>query len=421
MSLRISFWRPAIKCKYRLGLSAPRQCRIKDTGCSIFPHYVRLASGSTKPPGSTKSSSLPRGIESLPKERVDASRKASLLLNRLSKASKKATANNPKKVVSERLIPAPVTEEPIESAPIEAGRVDQKTIEIDEKEEVIQQRIIKNRRTLLWPGMWTIFAVTGTYGTFAFLDAKYSLATTSGGTSLPKREPSSQSWFLTPTVVKDGLKSGWKDLDKLTIGIVVASVAIHFMKRSPLPIWEHLIHITGEKKYTAFTYPFVHSNWTHIGQNMFALCWFLPGVVQYFDGDLFHTASFFVSVPLITSYLQHFAFRWGSVKGLPLNMGSSGAIAAVFGAFCMAYPDERVWTPSFLILRLDAKYWGALFALWQLAAMVKTPKGGNRPAFIVHLVSLGLGAAYVYFDAKDYIWEPLVTQIAEIGPGTLSS
>lgn len=303
---------------------------------------------------------------------------------------------------------------------MEIEGIDQNTIEIDEKEEAIQQRIIQNRRKLLWPGVWTFFAVTGTFGTFAYFDARYSLSTTNSDNSLHEPELSSQSWLLTPTVVKEGLKRGWNELDKLTIGIVVASILIHFMKRSPLPIWEHLIHITGEKKYTAFVYPFVHSNWAHVGQNMFALCWFLPGVVRYFDGDLFQSAAFFVSVPLITSYLQHFAFRWSSVNGIPLNMGSSGAIAGVFGAFCMAYPDEKVWIPSFLILRLDAKYWGALFALWQLAALAKTPKGGNRPAFVVHLVSLGLGVAYVYFDVKEYTWKPLVTRFAESGSDTLS-
>jgi membrane associated rhomboid family serine protease len=263
-----------------------------------------------------------------------------------------------------------------------------RTIEIDENEERIQRNILKSRTKLLWPGIWTFFALTGTFGAFAYLDAKYGCSV-STSTQISDHAQLPQAKFLTPTVIKEGIKGGWNELDKLTMGIVIASVAVQFARKSPLPFWERLIHITGEKKYTAFTYPFVHSAWGHLGQNMFALCWFLPGVVRYLDGDLFQAAALFVSVPLITSYLQHFAFRWGSVAGLPLNMGSSGAIAAVFGAYCVAYADEKVWLPSFLVLRFDAKYWGVLYAVWQLGSMFKTPKGGNRPAFLVRIASLG--------------------------------
>jgi hypothetical protein len=30
-----------------------------------------------------------------------------------------------------------------------------------------------------------------------------------------------------------------------------------------------------------------------------------------------------------------------------------------------------------------------------------------------HIVSLGLGAAYVYFDGKEHLWKPLVAQLAK--------
>jgi membrane associated rhomboid family serine protease len=260
-----------------------------------------------------------------------------------------------------------------------------KTIEISQEEAAIQLGIVKKRVKILWPGVWTVFALAGTWGTLAYLDARSSNASQAIDSQLAERAKIPQSWFLTPSVVMQGIKAGWNEFDKLTIGIVVATVGIHFLKRSPLPIWEHLIHITGEKRYTAFTYPFVHSDWAHLGQNMLGVVWFLPAVVHYLDGDKFHAATLLVSVPLITSYLEHFAFRWGAVTGLPLNMGSSGAMAAIIGAFCVAYPDEKVWVPNFLIFRLDAKYCAALFAAFQIAHMVKAPKGPNRPAFIVSI------------------------------------
>jgi len=121
---------------------------------------------------------------------------------------------------------------------------------------------------------------------------------------------------------------------------------------------------------------------------MFIMCWFMPGVVRYLDGDVFHAAALFATVPLITSYLQHFVFRWGAIAGIPLELGCSGAVAALLGAYCVAYPNGKVWLPSFLVVRLDAMYWGLLFTIWQLASMMKTPKGGNRPAFLVSYLEL---------------------------------
>lgn len=253
---------------------------------------------------------------------------------------------------------------------------------IDEKEEAIQQRIVIKRRQLLWPGIWTLLALTGTYGTLAYLDVKAGVPS-SDGSQLPERTQLPQTWYITPTVVIEGVKGCWRDLDYLSIGIISVTVAVHFLKKSPLPIWENLIHITGERKWTAFTYPLVNTSWGHAAANMGALIWFMPSVVRYFDGDLFHTSAFFVSIPLITSYITHFAYRFNFASGLVLNMGASGAIAAVFGAYCAANPHEKVWVPWSLVFRLDAMYFGLLFAATQAYSMFKIPTGGNRPAYLV--------------------------------------
>lgn len=264
------------------------------------------------------------------------------------------------------------------------GPEDEVTLTIDEKEEEVQRRISIMRRKLLWPGIWTVLALAGTYGTFAYFDVKAGVSS-SDGSQRPDRTQLPQTWYLTPTVVLEGAKAAWNELDNLTIGIVVATLAIHLLKRSPLPIWENLIHVTGEAKWTAFTYPLVNSSWGHAVQNMTALTWLLPSVVYYFDGDLFHTAAFLVSVPLITSYLTHFVYRLNLASGLVLNLGASGAIAAAFGVYSVAYANEKLWTPPGLVLRLDAMYWAMMYAAAQAYSVVTSPKGGNRPAYMVCL------------------------------------
>jgi len=365
------------------------QCisRIRELHPTTVLSVVRFASRSKPLPSApqaplTKKAAHRRGAAPNSRKQQPDSKKATLLLNRLNKAGKNTSQSkgvqpsSPNDFVKQHdniQTNGPVTE-----------------IEIDEHERAIQQRIAENRTKLLWPGIWTFFAITGTYGAFAYLDARYNGDASPGTTLLAERTELPQTWYLTPEVIKKGVKAGWNELDKLTIGIVVASIAVHLMKKSPLPFWEKLIHITGEKKYTAFTYPFVHSKWSHVAQNMFLLCWFLPGVVRYLDGDTFQAAALLVTVPLITTYLERFAYRWGLASALIMNMGSSGSIAAVCGAFCMAYPNEKVWLPSFVILRLDAIYWGALFVFWQFTSMMKTPKGGNRPAYMVSLLGSGI-------------------------------
>jgi membrane associated rhomboid family serine protease len=351
-------------------------CDARKTARHTFARYASQSNRPPNPPKAGKTVKRRSPEPSAHKRQVDSSRKAFETLLNIQKTAANTAPPGPKHTPPGVLeVPATVVE--TQTSP-DGGA--SKTIEISHKEAEIQAVIVKNRVKILWPGLWTIFALAGTWGTLAYLDARSSPSVES---QLLERATIPQSWFLTPTVIREGIKSGWNELDKLTIGIVVVSVGIQLLKRSPLPFWEKLIHITGEKKYTAFTYPLVHTDWSHLSHNTVWLCWFLPAVVHYFDGDFFHTAALLITAPLITSYLTHFAFRWGFLKGLPLNLGSSGVAAAVIGAFCAAYPDEKVWVPNLFVLRLDAKYCAALFAALQVALMVKAPQGATRPAFIV--------------------------------------
>jgi membrane associated rhomboid family serine protease len=381
MSRLIRVRLPLAQCPSQLGAGVCIQPRrpFLNVGATLRFGFERCVSQAKRPqktptsPSSSKTSKRRNPESYVRKRQADPSKDISLLLDREDTSLPKAK----KKGSNITQLPGETQSGPDVNAP--------KTLEIDEKELAIQRRIAKNRRKLLWPGIWSVFALTGTCGLLAYLDARFNASNSPLESQPSERTKIPQSWFLTPTVCKEGIAAGWKELDKLTIGIVLASIGMHLLKKSPLPIWEMFIHITGERKYTAFTYPFVHGTWAHLGANMFGLCWFLPAVVHYFDGDLFHTAAFFVSVPLITSYLSHFVYRLDLIKGIPLNIGSSGALAAIVGAFCVANPDEKVWIPHFLILRLDAKYGSIVFIMEELRCLFKASAGGVRSA---HLVSL---------------------------------
>jgi len=76
---------------------------------------------------------------------------------------------------------------------------------------------------------------------------------------------------------------------------------------------------------TIFTSMFMHGGWLHIGGNMLYL-WILRYLV------------FFLTCGIAATFAQ-LAFSLGS--GIP-NLGASGAIAGVLGAYVLLFPQRRV-------------------------------------------------------------------------------
>jgi len=240
----------------------------------------------------------------------------------------------------------------------------------------------RKRRQVRWPGIWTLSALAGTYGALAYLDVKTGVPS-SDGSHLPARAQLPQTWELTPEIVRAGLVAGWKELDSLTIGIVVVSVALHLLSKHRPSLWRKLAHTTGEAKWTAFTSPLLDYNWKSLSLNMAALIWFLPSVVHYFDGDLFHTTAFLVSVPLTTSYLMHLAYRLNLVQA---HMGVAGPLHltyALFGIYCVAYAHEKLRMPAGLVFRLDAWHWVVLFWVLQACKLAQTSNNTRRILIVV--------------------------------------
>jgi membrane associated rhomboid family serine protease len=203
-----------------------------------------------------------------------------------------------------------------------------------------------------------------------------------------------QTWYLTPQIVREGIETGFEQFDPLTQRIVTMMVLIYSFRRYSSPILKKLTRSTGsvlsnsaafmvDRHVHIWANVLLHRSWGHVLLNAFALSWFLPGVVSYFDGDMYHTTAFLMSVPFLTSYAQHIAFRYSPIRGILLSAGADGLVAAAMGVYCTAYSEEKLWLPPFLILRLDAKYWAGLFALQQLYSMAKTPLSGNRTAQVV--------------------------------------
>jgi len=87
---------------------------------------------------------------------------------------------------------------------------------------------------------------------------------------------------------------------------------------------------------TLFTSMFMHAGWVHLGGNMLYLWIFGDNVEDRFGHIQF--AIFYLLCGLAATFAQ-LAFSMGS--NVP-NLGASGAVAGVLGAYILMFPQQRV-------------------------------------------------------------------------------
>jgi len=87
---------------------------------------------------------------------------------------------------------------------------------------------------------------------------------------------------------------------------------------------------------TLFTSMFMHAGWVHLGGNMLYLWIFGDNVEDRFGHALF--AIFYLLCGLAATFAQ-MAFNLDST--IP-NLGASGAIAGVLGAYILMFPQQKV-------------------------------------------------------------------------------
>src|SRR5262249_40187875 len=115
-----------------------------------------------------------------------------------------------------------------------------------------------------------------------------------------------------------------------------------------------------------FTAMFLHGSWDHILGNMLFLAIFGKNVEDAF-GPLrylgFYIAGGFVA--FLTQTLMTLLFAPAAAAAVP-NLGASGAIAAVLGAYFVLYPNSRILTLVFVFpVRISAWVFLGLWFLYQ--------------------------------------------------------
>jgi membrane associated rhomboid family serine protease len=152
---------------------------------------------------------------------------------------------------------------------------------------------------------------------------------------------------------------------------------------------------------------FLHASWLHILGNMLFLFIFgnnVEDVMGRLRFLVFYLAAGFAAALTQTWVTLH----WAGVHAASIpNVGASGAIAGVLGAYFVLLPHARVVTLlfGFLPWRLSAAFFlGAwfLFQLWQSGFSLTHPEAGGGVAFGAHVGGFLFGVLAVRaFKVRD--------------------
>jgi membrane associated rhomboid family serine protease len=150
----------------------------------------------------------------------------------------------------------------------------------------------------------------------------------------------------------------------------------------------------------AFTSMFMHGSWEHILGNMLFL-WIFGNNVEDALGKV-RFLLWYLAGGLAAIALQTFVtLAFGSAKAAQIpNVGASGAIAAVLGAYLVLLPGSRVLTfvVPFFFFEIPALFFLGLWFLFQLvigSQSLVQPEQGGGIAFFAHIGGFLFGVLLV--------------------------
>jgi len=151
--------------------------------------------------------------------------------------------------------------------------------------------------------------------------------------------------------------------------------------------------VSGHHWITILTAMFMHGSWSHIIGNMIFLWAFSPEIEDAMGRGRY--LVFYLAGGLVAILAQVAADPHSTIP----NLGASGAIAAVMGAFLVTYPRDRIRTVLFIFIFVKITFIPAalLIGFWFLTqlfhagAVAHVQTGGV--AYLAHIGGFIFGAA----------------------------
>ena len=164
--------------------------------------------------------------------------------------------------------------------------------------------------------------------------------------------------------------------------------------------------IAGHHWITILTAMFLHGSWSHIVGNMVFLWAFAPEIEDAMNPVRF--ALFYLSGGLVAMVAQVAASPSSTVP----NLGASGAIAAVMGAFLVTYPRDRMRSllVIFIFVRVTLIPAALLIVVWFLIQLLNAGAVANVQtggvAYLAHVGGFIFGVVTVrWFEDPQRIAE----------------
>ena len=210
----------------------------------------------------------------------------------------------------------------------------------------------------------------------------------------------------------------------VTVGLIVACFLVWFWELGGSGVTDHVLRngyypctVEGPCRVPfhplpwyegTFSAMFMHASWEHILGNMLFL-WIFGNNVEDAMGSV-KFLFWYLAAGISASALQTFiTLEFASKSGASIpNIGASGAIAGVLGAYFLLLPRAKVLTLIFfgiiLIREIPAIWflgiWIAL-QLWTGGLSLVQPNAGDGTAFFAHIGGFAFGAATIFLVAKN--------------------
>ena len=209
----------------------------------------------------------------------------------------------------------------------------------------------------------------------------------------------------------------------VTIGLIVANSLVWFWELSGRGVDYHVLTdgyypctVSGPCHVPihplpwyegAFTGMFMHASWEHIGGNMLFL-WIFGNNVEDALGKVRFLVWYIAAGLAATATQTAVTLLAGSARDASIpNIGASGAIAAVLGAYFLLLPRARVLTVIFfgiILIREIPAIWflGVWIGLqiWSGGLAILHPQAGGGTAFFAHIGGFAFGLATVLLVAR---------------------
>ena len=160
--------------------------------------------------------------------------------------------------------------------------------------------------------------------------------------------------------------------------------------------------VSGHQWITIFTAMFMHGSWSHIIGNMIFLWAFAPEIEDAMGRGRY--LAFYILGGLVAMLAQVLADPHSTVP----NIGASGAIAAVMGAFMVTYPTDRIKALLFIFIFVKVTFIPAalLIGFWFLTQLVHAGEVAHAQtggvAYLAHVGGFIFGALTArWFERSD--------------------